>query len=80
MEFFKNDIFDRPAKYLFLKVVSCAMYKCISGIEKPEDIIEETRTLLARDHCTKANLFPGGEYLILGKDGQNYMNANGETW
>nr|BAK64109.1 complement component 3-1 [Hasarius adansoni] len=51
-----------------------------AGIEKAEDIVDETRTLLARDNCPTANLFPGVTYLILGKDGQNYMNENGETW
>lgn len=52
----------------------------LSGIERAEDIEGETRTLLARDNCATANLFSGVNYLILGNDGQKYMNDNGETW
>lgn len=51
-----------------------------AGIERAEDIEGETRTILARDNCQTANLFPAATYLILGKDGQNYMNENGDTW
>lgn len=51
-----------------------------AGIERPELIEGETRTLLARDNCPSAMLNHDSNYLIMGKDGQSYLRENGDLW
>ncbi|KAG8181180.1 hypothetical protein JTE90_010952 [Oedothorax gibbosus] len=50
------------------------------GTEKKEFLEGEVRYFLARDNCDTAVLFPNQKYLIMGKDGQKYKNAEGVIW
>nr|BAK64110.1 complement component 3-2 [Hasarius adansoni] len=51
-----------------------------AGIERKDIIESDIRTLLARDNCLAAALRYGTTYLILGKDGEGYMNEHGHIW
>lgn len=50
------------------------------GIEKGQDLIDETRELLARDNCESATLTLNQPYLIMGKDGEKYLDDDGNLW